>query len=525
MRFGNNHHDKLMEEDDETRGVLLKCLSLYSRGGGCKVCATTSDEFGEIAGKVYKPVCGAQDTSVGCFSYGVENFKKRHNKKKNLQLQEPLDNNNQMHVFLPDDILEMCLMRLPLTSLMNSRLVCKRWRALTTTARFMQMRRDGSYPSPWLFLFGTAKDSFFSGDIHAFDVSFNKWHKIEAEILKGRFSFSVTSVYDNIFIVGGRSSLGKMDRHSSKTHKGVLVLSPSTKSWHKVASMKYARSKPVVGVYEVNTNRLTIKSQHNHFLRTRTRVGGVSDVYEDPHRLSVRRLSRTSFDNQKSTKSKVNNHVKDRQRFLIIAAGGFGSWDEALDSCEIFDSSSNKWTEIQRLPIDFGPACSAVVCNGIFYVYSESDKLAAYDISHGYWVRVQWTPPPPRIHEYSPRLMSCDDQRLFMVSVSWCEGDGEIGRRNKAVRKLWEFDFEYLTWNEVCVHPDAPMDWNSVFVADKNLIFGVEMFKIFGQVLEFLTMCDVSDPKMNWVHLSKNQVARQMDVSSCAMKSMAVVHL
>ena len=69
-----------------------------------------------------------------------------------------------------------------------------------------------------------------------------------------------------------------------------------------------------------------------------------------------------------------------------------------------------------------------------------------------------------------------------------------------SVRKLWELDLVYLTWNEVSVHPDAPMDWNSLFVADKNLIFGIEMFKIFGQVMEFLTMCDVSNPKMKWVH-------------------------
>ncbi|PWA38505.1 hypothetical protein CTI12_AA580750 [Artemisia annua] len=134
----------------------------------------------------------------------------------------------------------------------------------------------------------------------------------------------------------------------------------------------------------------------------------------------------------------------------VVGVGGIGSWDEALNSCEIYDSSSNKWTEIQRLPVDFG-----VVCEGVFYVYSEADKLTAYDIGHG---------------------------------------DGEIGRRNKAVRKLWELDLVYLIWNEV-------------------------------SVMEFLTMCDVSNPKMKWVHASKNQVAREMDVSSCMIKSMAVVHL
>ncbi|CAI9270335.1 unnamed protein product [Lactuca saligna] len=470
----SNNYGSVMEDEDDTTGVSLRCLSLYTRGGGgCKVGAATTDDFAQL-GKVPKPVCGTHDTSIDCFSYGVERFWKRnYTKKNNFEAQ-----NNAMHVFLPDDILEMCLMRLPLTSLMNTRLVCKKWRSLTTTPRFLQMRKDGFYPSPWLFLFGTVKNGYCSREIYAFDVSFKKWHKIETEVLNGRFLFSVATVHDTVYIIGGCSS--------RKTHRGVLVFNPLMKSFHKVASMRHARSKPVLGVYEVNSDRLTIKSQ----TRTRTRT-----------------LTQT------------------QTRFLIIAVGGVGSFDEPLDSCEIYDSSSNKWTEIQRVPVDFGIICSAVVCNGIFYVYSESDKLAAYDIKHGFWVRVPTNPVPPRVHEYSPKLVSCGGERLFMVAVSWCEGDGEIGRRNKAVRKLWELDLVCLSWNQVLMHPDAPMDWNAVFVGDKNLIFGVEMFKIFGQVLEFVTICDVSDPNMDWVHVSKNEVARDMDVSSCVMKSMAVVHL
>jgi len=112
-----------------------------------------------------------------------------------------------------------------------------------------------------------------------------------------------------------------------------------------------------------------------------------------------------------------------------------------------------------------------------------------------------------------------------MLSVSWCEGEGRIGRRNKAVRKLWELDLMYLTWTEVSVHPDAPMDWNAAFVGDRNLIFGVEMFKIFGQVLDFLTVCDVSDMRANWSHISRNHVTHELDASSCMTKSLAVLHL
>ncbi|CBI40738.3 unnamed protein product, partial [Vitis vinifera] len=373
LRKKNNRSEG--EEEEDGRGVSLRCLVLYGRGGGCKVGAETSDDFGDPSSR----------------------------------------------------------------------------------------RRSNGY---------------CSGEIHALDVSLDEWHRVDADILKGRFLFSVASIQDS-------------------THKGVLVFSALTKSWRKVASMKHARSSPILGISEVGSDCLIVRSQQNRQDRRfpRTRIGGVSDVYEDPHRLSLRR-----------------------------EPGSLGSWDEPLDSGEIYDSVSNKWMEIQRLPVDFGIVCSGVVCNGMFYVYSETDKLAGYDIERGFWVGIQITPSPPRVHEYYPKLVSCNG-RLFMLSVSWCEGDGQIGRRNKAVRKLWELDLMYLTWTEVSIHPDAPMDWNAAFVADRNLIFGVEMFKIFGQVLDFLTVCDVSDKGTNWSHISRNHVAHELDASSCMTKSMAVLHL
>ncbi|KAL9448854.1 hypothetical protein AB3S75_010901 [Citrus x aurantiifolia] len=540
------------DDEDDVKGVSLKCLTLYGRGGGCKVGAETGEECGDPSsrrrssaseeGKGYKPFCGSEETGVGvdCFSYGVkEKFWKKSNRKY-LELEDSV-RNSRMHIFLPDDILEMCLVRLPLTSLMNARLVCKKWRYLTTTPRFLQMRREGLHQNPWLFLFGAVKDGYCSGEIHALDVSQDQWHRIDASILKGRFMFSVVSIMDDVYVVGGCSSLtsfGRVDRSSFKTHKGVLVFSPLTKSWRKVASMRYARSMPILGISEVSPEFSIIPCHQSHQDRRfpRSRLGGVSDVYEDPHRLSLRRQYRNSFDgfegsllpNRKSYKfirQKSDQSItKASKRFVLIAVGGLGSWDEPLDSGEIYDSVSNKWMEIQRLPVDFGVVSSGVVCNGIFYVYSETDKLAGYDIERGFWIGIQTSPFPPRVIEYYPKLVSSSG-RLFMLSVSWCEGDGQIGCRNKAVRKLWELDLMYLTWTEVSVHPDAPMDWNAAFVADRNHIFGVEMFKIFGQVLDFLTVCDVSEKRMNWSHISRNHMAYELDATSCMTKSLAVLHL
>lgn len=551
LRRKDHKGERELEEQDDSRGVSMKCLNLYSRGGGCKVGAYMSGEFGDPSsrrgssaseeGKMYRTICGVEENNVDCFSYAMKERFWRKSNQKYIELGEPVGN-SRMNVFLPDDILEMCLVRLPLTSLMNARLVCKRWKYLTTTSRFMQMRREGSYQSPWLFLFGTVKDGYCSREIHAFDISQHQWLRIDADILKGRFMFSVASIQDEIYIVGGCSSsanFGIVDRNSFKTHKGVLVFSPLTKSWRKVAAMKNSRSMPVLGVSEVTSDFMVIHSHQNrHYRRvSRSRISGVSDVYEDPHRLSVRRQHRNASDefepsfmynNRKSYRltrqRSEQSNAKGHRRFVLIAVGGLGSWDEPLDSGEIYDSVSNKWSEIQKLPLDFGIVCSGAVSKGMFYVYSETDKLAGYDIERGYWIMIQTSPFPPRVQEYLPKLVSCNG-RLFMLSVSWCEGDGQIGQRNKAVRKLWELDLFNLTWAEVSVHPDAPIDWNAAYVVDKNRIFGIEMCKIFGQVLDFLTLCDVSDTGMNWKHIPRRRMTHKLDASSCVTKTMAVIHL
>ncbi|XP_019186709.1 PREDICTED: F-box/kelch-repeat protein At5g42350-like [Ipomoea nil] len=545
QKLKRKSHKGEEEERDNARGVSLSCLSLYGRGGGCKVSADMDRDLEDPQARRWssasdesKGYVAYEESVMNCISHAMrEKFWRRSNRKA-LQLEEVIRNKN-VNVFIPDDILEMCLMRLPLVSLMNSRLVCKKWRDLTATPRFWQMRREGSFQSPWLFLFGVVKNGYCSDEIHALDVSLNQWHKLDAEILRGRFLFSVAGVRDDVYIVGGCTSLsnfGKVDKSSYKTHKSVLVFSPLTKSWHKAASMKYARSSPILGIYEVSSDYLIIKNQQIRSERRfhRSRIGSSSDVYEDPHRLSVRLAFRHSLDENefsflpsmksyKFIRQKSGHSNKDNRRFVLIAIGGLGCWDEPLDSGEIYDSVSNKWTEIPRLPVEFGIACSGVVCNRMFYVYSETDKLAAFDIEGGYWIGIHTT-LPPRVHEYNPRLISCND-RLLMLSVSWCEGDDQIGRRNKAVRKLWELDLRYHTWIEVSTHPDAPMDWYAAFVSDKTMIFGVEMFKIFGQVLDFLTVCNVSDGETNWRHISRNHVARQLDATSCMTKSVAVLHL
>lgn len=540
----NAHGGCNREEGVNTKPGPSGCLNLYVKGGGCRVCAcevldangkrrtSTMDEC-----MPHKMVMGVEKTGVECFSHGVTErlWKRNLRKGKAIELLPPKSPAGNS---LPDDVLQLILVRLPFTSLMAARCVCKKWRNLTITPHFMQMRCEGPHKSSWLFLFGIKRDGCHSGEIHALDVSLDRWHRISNDMLEERFLFSVANVGTDVYVVGGCSSLSNyslsMERRSSfRTHKEVLVFSPITGSWRKAAPMISARLRPVLGVFEVSAGCSIFHTQpdrHDQFPLS-SRIGGVSEVYEDPHRFSVRRKLRNAFyedDNSWETKEKPSKFIRQKMNkqpnFALIAVGGHGPWEEHLESGEIYDPLTDKWVEIARLPRDFGAVCSGAVCGGMFYVYSEADRLAGYDLEKGFWITIQTSRPPPRLREYYPTLLSCRS-RLFMFCVSWMEREGQVNRREKAVRKLWELDFPPHKWNEVSRHPDAPMDWNAVFISHENMIYGLEMFSIFGQVLDFLTACHVSDTEHKWKRISRKHAAHEADASSCTTKSMVVLHL
>lgn len=523
-----------------------------------------------------------------CFAYAGAEKIWRRNIKKSTERRITTGWKEERHrPSLPDDIVEMCLARASFVTVMNARLVCRKWRMLTTTAHFMQMRASCLSQKPWLFLFGLSRDGVCTGQIQALDTSMDKWHRIDADILRGRFMFSVASAGSSIYIIGGcstSSNSGRMDKTSHKTHKAVFTYSPVVGSWKKAAPMRTPRALPIVGVFETHCgsrgflgysgrrnsssfedeglgeqrgNKGKISSIQGRYGRVATcstsrslesRRNRCSDVYGGLQKVTGRRQlwevfhetkmsdsgralpSSSALDLGKTAFGKLFEEERDQEKlketktFGLIVAGGQGLWNEPLDSAEIYDPISNKWREIARLPADHGVVCAGVVCNGAFYVYSESDKLAAYDFEKGGWIGIQITQSPVRLPEYFPKLVSCRG-RLFMFCVSWCEREDGHNGTDKATRKLWELDLSSYSWTEISRHPDAPLDWNAAFVGDGDRIYGVEMFKIFGQVLDFITVCDVSGPTVKWGRISREHVAQDMDPSSCMTKTAVVVQL
>ncbi|KAM0837319.1 hypothetical protein ACQ4PT_061759 [Festuca glaucescens] len=456
---------------------------------------------------------------------------------------------------LPDDLLEMVLTRLPLSTLLAARCACRRWRDLTVAPQLLRLRREGPSTTPWLFLFSVEGDARWGGAasatstaaVHALDVAAQRWRRVGAAALGGRSLFSVAGVGDELFVVGGRSGTASASAGSAKakTHKGVLVYSPLTGAWRKAAPMRAARSRPVLGVFEMSSSRSALHARAEKHVRRansngggKFRLGGTSAVYEDPHRLSLRRLRLRdvlSEDADSTSAPAARAHCKvakqiNKPRQALIAVGGRGPWDEPLVSGEIYDPLTDKWVEIAGFPTDVGLACSGAVCGDAFYVYCESDTLVAYHLDTGSWSVVQTSSrAPPRLRDYAPALLCCAS-RLFMLCVSWCY---PAGRRDKVVRKVFELvdlasSSSVPKWAEASSHPDAPMDPNAAFAAGHDRIYAVEMFRIFGKVLDFATSCGVSADdaaEQSWSRVARNNAAAEADAMSCRLKSMAVLHL
>ncbi|KAL2652758.1 hypothetical protein R1flu_020886 [Riccia fluitans] len=508
----------------------------------------------------------------GCSGPSIWRFKERNRKEMDevvtLLGQLKIDKEKDGPPALPDDILEMCLARTPFVSLMRTKAVCKKWKALSSTSHFLQLRERICSQEPWLFLFGLARDGVCLGEIQALDPTANRWHTIKAEPLTGRLLYSVTAVSSSIYVVGGCSTNAsrgstRSEKSTVRTLKSVEMYTPLTGSWKKVCPMTTERASPIVGVFQQKEIRTEGTGREIGHRTGRGHMSRVSDPYIEFQALSRRRFRQRSLrregelavfeatenaveaNNQRLSEqyregrfskhevpetpwsnSRRDRLSKEQRRFGLIAVGGHGKWTEQLDSAEIYDPLTDRWREIASLPVDHGAPCAGVVCKNAFYVYSQSNKLAAYDLDHEHWRSIRVSQGPPRLLDYAPRLVSCKD-RVFLFGVAW--GVVADGGHEMASRKIWELCHEptFVGWVKVSQHPDAPLDWNAVFVADDEKIFGVEMFRIFGQMLDFVTICKVSGSEpMIWERVSRMQMAMHaIDPSSCLTKTAVVAHL
>ncbi|KAL2603074.1 hypothetical protein R1flu_017212 [Riccia fluitans] len=349
---------------------------------------------------------------------------------------------------LPDDILEMLrvLARTPFVSLMRTKAVCKKWESSFLNFPFSSAEGAHLLSGALAVPLRASPRWCLSGGNSGFGSNCQQMaHNKGREPLTGRLLYSVTAVSSSIYVVGGCST--NASRGSTRSEKSTV---------RTLKSVEYVHSPYwVLEEEEFKTRRRTCRVRGNG-----ERSGGTNQRLSEQYREG--RFSKHEVPETPWSNSRRDRLSKEQRRFGLIAVGGHGKWTEQLDSAEIYDPLTDRWREIASLPVDHGAPCAGVVCKNAFYVYSQSNKLAAYDLDHEHWRSIRVSQGPPRLLDYAPRLVSCKD-RVFLFGVAW--GVVADGGHEMASRKIWELCHEptFVGWVKVSQHPDAPLDRNAIF--------------------------------------------------------------
>ncbi|KZV57663.1 hypothetical protein F511_03123 [Dorcoceras hygrometricum] len=80
-----------------------------------------------------------------------------------------------LDLIVPDDLLERILAYLPIASIFRAGSVCKRWRDIVTSKRFIGNYSRAVSPKPWYFMFTSSDEPVGN----AYDPVLRKWHNID----------------------------------------------------------------------------------------------------------------------------------------------------------------------------------------------------------------------------------------------------------------------------------------------------------------------------------------------------------
>ncbi|KAF3791271.1 F-box/kelch-repeat protein [Nymphaea thermarum] len=281
---------------------------------------------------------------------------------------------------LDNDLTELILSYLPLRSIVRARLVCKLWNSLIAQESFAS--RVSRKKKPWFFLFGQNNVFLKNNQAFGFDPESKEWIRLSSSLfprpLRQEDSFIGSSGF--FFLTTG-STLSQF--------RYTPLLSDS---WQFTQPLRFSRSNPLVGVFEIGGSLRFIVAGGARF------IGGLVDIEE---RLAV----------------------------------------------EIYDCQSDSWVLCPPLPAHFRPGnssqclCSTLL-NGKFFVFGiHSGFVSAFDLNQHLWSAVRVLKPPGVIFSF---LVSCQNQLILAGLCNNSEGPSF---------NLWRVDEGSMVFTDLAVMP------------------------------------------------------------------------
>ncbi|CAM6112088.1 unnamed protein product [Calypogeia fissa] len=252
--------------------------------------------------------------------------------------------------FLPEDLLARILSRLPFSSLIRSRCVCKKWNRLNFSSDFTFSGNLGSKCVPIYF---------FQGPLRVYNSGTNTWEKLS-------LAFLGVPLNTLALLVSAGGLLCFKDRVSGD----FIVCNPITKRWRVLQlpeGFAHEEIRPPMGDIWARTPPVPEFStihQHHHHQQQRKRE--TPRAYKHAMEAYLQAFGRDVIVAMLPQKH-------DKSFKLLVAGISDGSKRTTL----IFDSLTNRWAVSSEVPrgVRFWESEKTLYCNGYLYCITWSHGL------------------------------------------------------------------------------------------------------------------------------------------------------
>ena len=283
---------------------------------------------------------------------------------------DELEEECDLSVSLPDEILEKILSSLPIAYILRAGVVCKRWNTITTSRRFLSLCEENGHASygPWYFMYREAQSSKGL----AYDPGARKWHGFTLPCPDGNWVFVASSNG----LVCFANVLDGYSLYVCNPMNNMWRKMPETSGWH---SDYYAVS---LMVDKILKHQVAV-------------VARSTQIQEDYSRWEFRIEVCVTLSSSSSPPSMtVSSLPTSSSSSSIMSSSSFGISSRSSMSSSPPSVKSHMWiTRVNTVLMGWRGGDNSVICNGVFYCVIHSTAmvgisesrhgLVSYDLSTG----------------------------------------------------------------------------------------------------------------------------------------------
>ncbi|XP_071720075.1 F-box/kelch-repeat protein At1g30090 [Rutidosis leptorrhynchoides] len=348
---------------------------------------------------------------------------------------------------LPDDIALSCLLRLPVSSHLSSKSVCRRWYQLfRSKERFFTQRKQMGFKDPWLYVFAFHK---CTGKVqwHVLDLTNFLWHTIPQmpcidKVCPHGFRCVSLPFEGSLFVCGG------VVFDADCPLNLVMKFNVQKNSWTVMKKMITPRSFFASGVIN---GKIYVAGGNSTDLLELNSVEVMDPQKGIWHPVANMRTNMASYDS-----AVVNGK-------LFVTEGWFWPF-YVVPRGQVYDPKTDNWENLSDGLREGWTGTSVVIYDQLFVVTEhERTKLKVYDMKNDSWKTVDGPALPEQICK--PFSVNCCNNRICVVGKNLNVAVGCILRVKECDNRSSRFS---VRWKVV----EAPAKFCNLTPSSAQVLFG-----------------------------------------------------